>query len=180
MSQSSYDHSATRPRRDRARLRLTALLAGLGIILGGFAWFAFANSERATGVGDGFVLTADSATSPGRWHWLDAQGNVGPEIDESSRIVPGDVLGHVAPDGTLTDTRFVKPIEAGNETQRQRFTLASGDTYSLVPAHPGIEIEIRHDATWMALAAGSAALLAASAVVAAASGRRKAHAAPAA
>lgn len=178
MSPSSHDHSSTRPRRDRAGLRLTALLAGLGVVLGGLAWFAFVNSERATGVGDGLVLVADSATSQGRWHWLDAQGNVGTEIDESSRIVPGDELGHVAPDGTLTDTRFVLPIEAGNETQRQRFTVAGGDTYSLVPAHPGVQIDIRRDATWMVLAAGSGALLTGSAVAAVASARRKAPAAP--
>ena len=145
------------PRR-RLFLPLAAMLAGLAIVVAGLAWFAFANREYAGGDGTArYVLAANSGTAAGRWHWLDIDGRIGAPIGDESLIVPGDVLGFVGADGTLTDATFSLPVDAGNETQDQEFTVAAdGDIFRLVPV--GGTVDARYSLQWIVLGGTAVAL----------------------
>lgn len=163
MSQLSSPSAATRPRRSRAALKLTAWLAGLAVVVSAFAWFEFVNATHAHGLTDGRVVVAtDTAVGRGVWHWVHGDGTVGEALTEASRVVPGDRVGYVV-GGELTDTVLVLPATAGNETQGQRINTADGSSYDFAAANPGVPLVFDRSRVWM-LATGAAVALALGAV----------------
>lgn len=166
MSQTAPPSTTRPPRRSRWALPLAALLAGIAILLAGFAWFTFVNDERVDGTGTAsYVLAADSGASDGEWHWVATNGGIGEPIGRNSLIVPGDRLVFVDTEGTQTEATFTLPGEATDDTQQHHYSVAvNGDIYRLEPVENGT-LKSHRGIGWILPAAGSAVALCGSVVV---------------
>jgi hypothetical protein len=153
-----HGQAAASTPRSRALRAVGTLLTLLSVLLAAAALFAYANgvqTDRA-GAAQHVLAAAERGTGPGRWHWLGPDGRVGEPVPEDAVIVPGDVIGFVTEDGTLTDTRFSLPPHADNDAQGQRLAIPDGNAvYGLAPAAPR-DLEFARSPQWVLVAAGSA------------------------